>query len=305
MSVNNIKIVTKQDAEALPVLKEKNGVVYFSYPGLEATGIVKHLFSTRLGGVSENEFSSMNLSFTRGDEEEKVSENYRRIAKILDCEPDDMVATYQTHTKNLRVIHKEDKGHGVTREKDFFDIDGLITNEPGVVLLAYFADCVPLYFVDPVNKVIALSHSGWKGTVQGMGEATLQKMAQEFGTNPENVHVAIGPSICQDCYEVSQDLVDAFEKDFWPRYQLDDALFMKPILEEMENDRPALFLSKGNGKYQLDLWLANKLVLLKSGITKEHMEITNVCTCCNPDLLFSHRASKGKRGNLCAFLALK
>lgn len=281
-------------------LEGKQGIPYLTFQGLEETGVVKHLFSTRLGGVSEGEFSSMNLSFTRGDKEECVKENYRRIAKILDCKPEDMVATYQTHTKNLRMITKEDAGHGVTREKYFFDVDGLLTNEPGIMLVAYFADCVPIYLVDPIRKAVALCHSGWRGTVMGIGAEAVKKMQEEFGSNPSDIRAAIGPSICKDCYEVSEDLFIEFQEKFWPIYGTKEAALLTN--EEMSN---VLFEKKKNGKYQLDLWLANQLVLKKAGIREEHLEVTNICTCCNPDILFSHRASKGKRGNLCAFLGLK
>lgn len=297
-----LKIKTKNNQPCIPGLQEndiKTGIPYFTFKGLEETGVVKHLFSTRLGGVSEGDFSSMNLSFTRGDKEECVIENYRRIANILACRPEDMVATYQTHTKNLRVITKEDAGHGVTREKYFFDVDGLLTNEPGIMLVAYFADCVPIYLADPVKKAIALCHSGWKGTLMGIGAEAVKKMQAEYGCRPSDIRAAVGPSICRDCYEVSEDLYLEFKEKFWPVYGSREA-------ELAANTKTnSLFMKKGNGKYQLDLWLANQLVLKKAGIKEEHLEITNICTCCNPDILFSHRASKGKRGNLCAFLGLK
>jgi hypothetical protein len=164
-------------------------------------------------------------------------------------------------------------------------VDGLVTNEPGVVLSTFFADCVPLYFVDPVHRAIGLSHSGWRGTVGRMGERTLEKMASEFGTNPRDVYAAVGPSICQDCYEVSADVADAFAAEF--AGHTDDIL-----------------RSGKNGKYQLDLWESNRIVLCEAGVLPEHLAITNVCTCCNPELLFSHRASRGMRGNLGAFLFL-
>lgn len=310
MKVKNIYTHTGKGAEETAGIcysadngkEEKQGIPYLAFQGLEDTGVVKHLFSTRLGGVSEGEFSGMNLSFTRGDKEECVKENYRRIANILDCKPEDMVATYQTHTKNLRVITKEDAGHGVTREKYFFDVDGLLTNEPGIMLVAYFADCVPIYLVDPVRKAVALCHSGWKGTAMGIGAEAVIKMQEEFGSAPSDIRAAIGPSICKDCYEVSEDLLLEFQEKFWPIYGSQEAVLVKKANPAMSN---VLFEKKENGKYQLDLWLANQLVLKKVGIREEHLEVTNICTCCNPDILFSHRASKGKRGNLCAFLGLK
>lgn len=153
--------------------------------------------------------------------------------------------------------------------------------------MTFYADCVPLLFLDPVKKVVASSHSGWRGTVNRMGQVTVEKMQKEFSCDPKNILACVGPSICQECYEVSEDVIDMFRANF----------------RESEYDR--LFYAKENGKFQLDLWKANELVLTDAGIRPEHMAVTNVCTCCNPELLFSHRASKGKRGNLAAFIALK
>lgn len=253
---------------------------------LDETGIVKHCFTTRAGGVSEDIFSSMNLSFTRGDDENKVSENYRRIAMALGEQRTSFVCSDQTHTTNVMKVGKNQMGIGVTKPKPYTDIDGLITNEPGVVLSTFYADCVPLFFVDPINKAIGLSHSGWKGTVNRMGNATLMAMNKEFGTNPKDVIAAIGPSICQDCYEVSEDVASKFAESF-------------------KGHEKQVLIDKGNGKYQLDLWKANEIVMLDCGILRENIAVTNICTCCNPMLLFSHRASQGKRGNLGAFMCLK
>ena len=276
----------KTEAEDMRLV-EKNGVPYFVFKNLENTGLVRHGFSTRLGGVSEGFLGSMNLSFTRGDDPEKVRENFRRMGTAIGFETKDLVLSDQTHTTNVRLVTEEDRGKGFDKEKDYADTDGLITNVPGLMLVTIYADCVPLYFVDPVHKAIGLSHSGWKGTVHRMGKVTLERMAEEFGTRPEDVQTAIGPSICQDCYEVSEDVAEAFINEF----------------ADHQDDQ--LVYRKDNGKYQLNLWCANELVLLEAGIRPEHLTITNVCTCCNHELLFSHRASHGQRGNLGAFLGLK
>ena len=143
-------------------LKEENHVPYIQFKNLSATGIVKHGFSTRKGGVSTGIFSSMNLNFKRGDDPDAVLENYRRMAAALNMRVEDMVLSDQTHTTNVRVITEEDRGKGILRPQDYSDVDGMITNVPGIVLVTSYADCVPLYFVDPVRKAIGLSHSGWK-----------------------------------------------------------------------------------------------------------------------------------------------
>ena len=171
------------------------------------TDMVKHGFSTRLGGVSTGIYASMNLGQSRGDDPEKVQRNYRIIADTIGVSTEWMVCSDQTHTTNVKVVTKEDAGKGLLQPKDYQDIDGLITNVPGLCLVTYYADCVPLLFLDPVQKVIASSHSGWRGTVGHMGEITIQKMQREFGCRPEHILAAIGPSICQDCYEVSEDVI--------------------------------------------------------------------------------------------------
>ncbi len=268
--------------------QRKDGEVeYLEFPSLKETGLVNHLFSTRIGGVSQGIYSSMNLSYIRGDEQKAVDENFRRIAAVFGKESKDIVCSDQTHTTNIRLVTAEDKGKGVIREKDYHDVDGLITNVPGIILATFYADCVPLYFVDTENKAIGLSHSGWRGTVEKMGACTLKAMGNEFGSRPEKIKAAIGPSICQDCYEVSEDVAKQFEKAF-PKQA--DFILQK---------------GKEEGKYQLDLWQANKIVLLDAGILPQNIEVTDICTCCNSEYLFSHRASKGKRGNLGAFLELR
>lgn len=272
-----------------PILERKRQgeMEYLSFPTLEATGMVGHLFSTRIGGVSQGIFSTMNLSYVRGDDKEAVDENFRRIADALERRVSDFVCSDQTHTTHIRVVTSQDKGKGVLYPKDYREVDGLITNEPGIVLSTFYADCVPLYLVDTKNRAIGLSHSGWRGTVSRMGACTLEAMSQTYGTRPEDVTAAIGPSICMDCYEVSEDVAAAFQAEF-----------TKEILEE-------ILLEKGGGKYQLNLWRANQAVLEEAGVSKSQISITDICTCCNPDYLFSHRASEGKRGNLGAFLYIK
>lgn len=261
--------------------KEKNGVPYLSYPLFEETGAVNHGFSTKLGGVSKGHCATMNISTTRGDDPAAIEENKRRIAAAIGVRPESMTFTHQTHTTNVAVVRAEDEG------KRFMETDGLVTNVPGICLVTFFADCVPLFFVDPVKKVIGLSHSGWRGTVGKIGKVTVEKMVSEYGCDPADIRAAIGPSICQDCYEVSEDVIEQFKESF---------------AEELWTE---LFYKKENGKYQLNLWRANEAVFREAGIVKEHIAVTNVCTHCNPDILFSHRTTGDKRGNVSAFLALK
>lgn len=267
-------------------IKENKGVTYLTYPALEELSGFVHAFSTRLGGVSEGIYSSMNLSFTRGDDENSVMENYRRLAEAVGFSVENIVTSDQTHTANVRVITEADRGNGITKPRPYTDVDGMITNVPGLVLATFYADCVPLYFIDPVRKAIGLSHSGWRGTAAHIGAVTVRRMQEEYGSLPEDIYGAIGPSICQECYEVSEDVILEFQKTF-PEQSWRD-----------------LFYRKENGKYQLNLWEANRQIMLEAGLMEEHISLPGLCTCCNPEFLFSHRASRGKRGNLGAFLGI-
>ena len=275
----------KTGGESLNV-QEKKGVVWLEFPALSQTGQVRHGFSTRLGGVSQGDFSSMNFTFTRGDHPEHVMENYRRMAEALEVDVHGMVLSWQTHTTNVRMVGEADKGKGIFRERDYIDVDGLITNVSGLTLVTFYADCVPLYILDPVHRAIGLSHSGWRGTVNRMGKVTLEAMSREYGTRPEDVIACIGHSICQDCCEVGPEVVQEFADRFGPSRERE------------------LFYRTKEDKYQLNLWRANEIVFEEAGVAKERIHTTDICTRCNPDLLFSHRKMGTKRGNLAAFLCL-
>lgn len=270
------------------IQQEKDGVEYLTFPAFSSTGLVEHFFSTRTGGVSKGDCATMNFSFTRGDEREAVLENYRRAAGLLHCGMEDFVCSDQTHTTNIRVVTDADRGKGVLRERDYRDIDGLITRERGIMLVTYYADCVPLFFLDPVQQAVGLAHSGWRGTCAKMGQHMVCAMKKQFGTDEKDLLVGIGPSICRECYEVSKDVAEAFEEAFpdpavWKR-------FLFPVSGE---------------KYHLDLWEANRQIFLEAGLLPEQILISGICTSCNSSVLFSHRASHGKRGNLAAFMGLR
>ncbi len=266
--------------------RERDGVVFLQFPALEEAGMVKHGFSTRFGGVSEGVFSSMNFTFTRGDNPEHVRENYRRMARALGVEMGRMVLSHQTHTTHVRAVDEADAGKGLLRERDYQDVDGLVTDVPGITLVAFFADCVPLFILDPVHRAIGLSHSGWRGSVNRIGQETLDVMGREYGTRAGDVVACIGPSICRDCFEVGPEVAEKFSRAFSQRYW------------------PQLYDKKEDGKYQLDLWRANQIIFTEAGVRPENIHTTDICTRCNPRLLFSHRAMGERRGNLAAFLCL-
>jgi len=252
--------------------KENQEMAYFTFAGLEQTGIVEHFFSTREGGVSSDYLYSLNFSFTQGDTKENVIENFRRAAAHLGMTCNDIVCTQQTHTTNVRKVTAADKGKGVVCERDYTDIDGLITNESGIILAAFYADCVPLFLVDPVNRAIGLAHSGWRGTVERMGKVMLEKMSVEFGTKPEDVRIAIAPAICQSCYEVSADVALAFAEIF----AKDDAKTQEYLVRYQQDMTQqdiysCLMYQKENGKYQLNLWYANFRVFRDAGVPNKQI----------------------------------
>lgn len=279
-------LIRKKNNDHIKVNQYKQ-IEYLTFPLLEQAGMVRHLFSTRVGGVSEGIYASMNLSYARGDKKEAVDENFRRIAEIFQTTPDHIVCSKQTHTTNIRRVTMQDMGKGVTRPFDYDEIDGLVTDEPGIILCTSYADCVPLYFVDPENQAIGLAHSGWRGTVNRMGAVMVRTMQEIFGSKQQELLAAIGPSICQECYEIGEEVAENFRESFPGEWQY--------LLKD----------GKKAGKYQLDLWEANRRILLNAGVLPEHLAVTDVCTCCNKEVLFSHRASNGKRGNLAAFLELR
>ncbi len=282
-----ISPVWYDDASRGMHIRHTDGVTWLSFPAMDKIDFVRNGFSTRLGGVSRDCFASMNLSFTRGDNEEDVRENFRRIGRAIGFDPESMVLSDQVHRTTVRRVGKKDCGSGFTRPKDFHETDGLITDTPGVTLATFYADCVPLYFVDPVHRAIGLSHSGWRGTEGRIGQVTLSKMNAEFGSRPEDMICGIGPSVCFRCYEVSADVAEKFMAMFAPEYHAD------------------ILLAKPNGKYRLNLWEANRRILLEAGVKPENIHIAGLCTSCNPDFLYSHRKSGDRRGNLGAFLEIK
>lgn len=266
--------------------KENNmdGLVFYTIPAFEETGLVRHGFSSRLGGVSTGECTSLNLGFKRKDNPENVRENFNRFCKALDVLPEQMIFTDQVHKDNVWKVDKSHRGMGFERESTIRETDGLITNQPGLALVTFYADCVPLFFLDRVNKVIGLSHSGWRGTVAKIGRQTLMQMEAHYGSRPSDCLVGIGPSIGSCCFEVDQPVAEEFAKAYDGRQE--------------EIIRPA------GEKFHIDLWKANAIQLMECGVPKENITTAALCTCCKNDIFFSHRGEKGKTGSMAALLML-
>jgi len=270
-------------SDVLKIVKDGD-LQYIQFSKLLATGRVRHVFSTRHGGVSTGDAATMNLSFNKDTNAENVRENYRILCSAVGIDTSHLVLSHQTHTNNVIAVDNTHCGTGITKPS-FQDVDGMVTASSGVALVTQYADCTPLLFCDPEKKVIASSHAGWKGTVKLIGKVTVEKMVSEFGCDPKNIIVGIGPCIGQCCYEVDDPVYNQFKE-----------------LDFLDFDK--IFISKPNGRYMLNLVEANRQILIHSGIKDENIDANDICTCCNHEDLHSHRATAGKRGNLAAIIEL-
>ena len=263
----------------MSVISVKSGTMEY----LVAEGIgAPHCFTTRLGGVSTGIFDSLNLNFSRGDDPDRVVENFRRIGAVLGFTPEDVVNARQIHSDIVVRVDRNNRGKlavaGASPE-----CDALITNTPGMALYVSTADCTPILLWDSVTGAVGAAHAGWRGTVSAIGARTVEAMVREFGTEPENIRAAIGPSIGFCHFETDADVPEA----------MCDALG--------EAAKPHI-LQKGN-KYYVNLKAMNALHLQRSGV--KHIDISPVCTACNPDLFWSHRVTRGIRGSQGAIIVWK
>ena len=250
---------------------------------------LQHGFSTRKGGVSKEHLASLNLSFSVEDAKENVLENFRRIGERFGKTPEDFVLSKQSHETKVLKVGTKDRGKGITKDRDYEEIDALITDEEGIILSCFSADSVPILFYDPIHKAVGACHSGWRGTKGKILQNVVEEMRKHFSSNPAEILIAIGPSICKEQYVVSEDLALSFLEDY-------------PDLGE-DTASPIQRISKD--KFQLDLWDLNRRIALDCGIKEEHISISGYCTMENPELFFSHRYSQGKRGLQGAFICLQ
>lgn len=267
-------------------LHHPDTVPYLTYSSLEEIKFINHAFSTRLGGVSEGEFASMNLAFNRGDAPNRVTENYKRICRSAGFDFKSLTASAQDHHTVVRAVTRENRGVGIYKPRDRKSVDAVMTNETGVTLVTYYADCTPLFFVDTENRAIALAHAGWRGTVGRIGEKVVESMGEYYGTKPENIVAAIGPAISVCCYEVDEPCAAQFLG-----------------LTDLETQK--IVFSKADGKFMVDLLETNRQILAAAGVKEENITLSDLCTNCCSDLLWSHRATKGHRGTMSAFLCLE
>lgn len=245
-------------------------------------------FSTRYGGVSKGCFSSMNMSFSRGDDPDDVRENIKIFSDVAGFDPDKIVMPHQCHTTNVCTVGYNECGRGYTKPGTAEEVDGQITNSKGVVLFCFGADCVPVFLADVEKKVVSACHAGWRGTVDDISGKAIDKMKAEFGCETKNIRAVIGPSICGECYEVGFDVAEKFLNRYTKKNEDRIQGIVRSVSSEKEN--------KITGKFYLDLWEANRVNLLNAGIKNENIEISGCCTKCHPDMFFSHRVHGDARG---------
>jgi YfiH family protein len=266
------------------IAQKNDDLIYYEFASFKHTGKVLHGFSTRMGGVSTGECSTLNLGIRTSDKKEAVMKNFEIFLDAIGIKSDYLVFSDQIHSDKIAIVSQKDRGKGIYRQSDLLGIDGFVTNQPGVALTTFYADCVPLFFLDPEKKVIALSHSGWKGTVSKIGKKTLATMINTYGTNPSDCLIGIGPSIGPCCFEVDSPVADAFQKAF----------HQHKYFIEYHN----------NGKYFIDLWKVNYMQFIEMGVPKNNITCASICTCCNNDIFFSYRAEKGHTGRMAAVLMI-
>lgn len=269
-----MKIITKEGISFLTF------ELYKKYP-LQAA------VSTRLGGISQAPFTSLNMGLHVGDEAAAVVENRKRFFHALGSDAKQLINCSQVHGTHIEVVGKADCGRGAdSLETAIPGCDGLITAEKGVPLTMNYADCTPLFFYDPKKEVIALSHGGWRGTAGNIAGKTIDQMVQTFDCCRKDILCAIGPAIGLCHFEVGEEVVEAF----------------RPLFSEVEWKN--LYRNKENGKFLFDLHGANRLLMEKAGILANHIEDCGICTYCRDDLFYSYRKSGGKTGRHMAVLEL-
>lgn len=276
-------------------LHERNGVKWLTFPQLDRYPELTHLFTTRHGGVSTGEKASWN--FGKGPDEswDNILENYGILAEVVECDRSRMVRTDQTHTANVLAVTEEHLGMGILREREYTDIDGLVTNLKGVTLITSHGDCNALFFYDPVNQVIGQAHSGWKGTLKEIGGEVIRVMKKEYGCVPEHILVGIGPALCQGCFEVDEDVAQLFYEKNAGWRKLAQTRDIGVCSETGETRR----------KHYINLKGVVKETLLGAGILPENIFDMGLCSKCRPDLFYSYRGQKGRNGNMVAAMKLK
>jgi len=256
---------------------EKNGLRYYQFESFLDEPVF-HAILTRHGGVSNPPYASLNTGGTVGDDPKAVLENHQRIYQTFGYEFGSRFDVWQVHGNRV-LCADVPRGIGNPHLK----ADGILTNQPDVTLFMRFADCVPILLIDPVKSAIGIVHAGWQGTYKKIAQSAVEKMALCFGSKAENLLAGIGPSICQSCYEVGSEVQDAFL-----------GVFGQDTSDYIQERHGCLFL---------DLWRANRDILHNTGVGQ--VETAGICTACNLDDWYSHRAEGGKTGRFAVLMTIE
>jgi len=245
-------------------------------PAFAAVPGLRHIISTRPGGVSEGSFASLNLGYHVGDDPARVTENRRRLAEAAGYTPDALVAAQQVHGTNLALVGTAERGQGAfSWEQAIPDTDGLLVATPGIPVMIQVADCVPVLIVDPRRHVLALVHAGWRGAVGRIASAAVAQMIARAGTAPADLLVGIGPALCPTCLEVGDEVGEVVARAFGPTAVI-----------------------SGMTKPHLDLAAILTADLAGVGVSAAQISASPACTRCCNDRFFSHRGQRGRAGRL-------
>ncbi|PYE45733.1 peptidoglycan editing factor PgeF [Paenibacillus barcinonensis] len=254
-------------------------------------------FTTRHGGVGQKPYASLNCAYHVGDDAEAVLSNRRLVTNKLAFPLEAWTCGEQVHGKHVAVITDADRGRGLMdRQSSLQDTDGLVTNVPGVLLTSFYADCVPLYFYDPVKQAVGLAHAGWKGTVAGIAVSMVETMEREYGSRRDDIRAAIGPSIGKCCYEVDEAVMQHVR--VWLDEPLGNDEYERSVAE-------SIYTPAADGKTMLNLKECNRHIMMKAGILPDHIECTTWCTSCHPELFFSYRKENGTTGRMASWIGLE
>lgn len=258
--------------------KTNGDLEYLTAEGISAP----HCFTTRYGGVSTGHLESLNLGTGRGDQRENVLENYRRLGAALGFDLQNLVLARQVHSNIVLPVTQANAGAGLFTPP-LPQCDGLITRTPGLALVVFAADCTPILFWDEKTGAVGAAHAGWRGTAQNIAGRVVETMARSFGSEPENIHAAIGPNIGQCHFETDWDVPEALVKTYG-----------EEVLGCIE---------KRGEKYHPDIKAVNALALRRAGV--KQLEISDACTYCQHDRFWSHRFTKGERGSQGALIVCR
>lgn len=265
-------------------INNAGNLIYLTIPEFSNMGIVRHCFTTKQGGVSEGIYASLNTSPFKDEPIGVTNKNLDLVCSAIGIDYKKLIMSRQVHGDNVLVVDENFLKIKLPHNQACQGYDALITNLPNVPLITFYADCVPIYLLDPVDKAIGLVHSGWRGTALHIVKKTIEKMKMLYNTKPDDLLAAIGPSIEKDCFEVDEDAAEIFKRSF---YNHSDIVF-----------------EKSTGKFLIDLWAANKSLLLESGVRQHNINESRMCTKCNDELFFSHRRDRGRNGSMSAIMEL-